>query len=59
MSGKIGFNQPLIYVHHFPLFHPKFFFAFFNSVAEKRLFLGGKNIGSICLPPPSNAYACS
>jgi hypothetical protein len=34
---KIGLNQPLIYIHPFPQFSPKFFYLpLFNSVTKKK-----------------------
>jgi hypothetical protein len=47
--GKIGLNQPLIYIHSFPHSHPIFYLFLFNSVAKK-LFLGIKNIGGAFAP---------
>ena len=53
--GKIGFNQPLIYIHPLPL--AKIFYSpLFISVA-KNVFLSINILGGGHLPPPSPYYA--
>jgi hypothetical protein len=54
-SGKFGLNQPLVYIHLSPPLSPQFFYLpLFNTVANRKPFLGRKNIEGTFIPllPP-------